>query len=635
MINSDKMRINFTKLSFIIGFFFSALNSNAQNSILVNFGSNACGVTNVPSFSFVNNPLGASSVISSCDMSSELPDYFSVFIAYNPKDGKIYICDTRTGVSRVWQLDMGLPADITCPTIPVDPTYTYPYLPNNFEFDNNGDLWSFHDYNDTTGVAVLDRFDVTTGNVFSSTTLQFPVGNFPNTLSSGDVTILPNGRMFVVFGDGPSQLYEVLNYNGAGGATAVYLQTLPLNTFGLAYLNGKLEITGTDHFFTCYYYTYDIFHNTLSDAIPFQNGLAPIDNTSITPAIGSTKQLVNAVKVDNTTYDLTYEIYVRNMGNVVLNNINATDDLGAAFGAANISNVSVSFEPGSNNAGLTLNNAYNGTTDINILNPGQNLNNQILSNTDYYFAVEVKCRVTNLFIDKIYYNSAIGTATIGSGAGIVNVSDSSNNGPAENVDPNANGNAGDTGENVPTPFNEELPVHFTNLNASWSNAGSALINWTVATPTVEAGKFEVQYSTDGATWQTLKQVNVSNASQANYQCDQQNISAAAIYYRIKEIDNNGFYSYSKIVLLKNKNNSNNNYVVFPNPAHNYIQVSAPYEVKGDYHIDLFDAVGRKVFGNTITTSTTELNTSKLPAGTYMLQIKHNDDVSTQKVLIMH
>jgi len=568
-------------------------------------------------------------------MSQQEPDYFSVFIAYNPKDNKIYVCDTRTGVSRVWQLNMGLPATVTCPNIPLNPTYTYPYLPNNFEFDNNGDLWSFHDYNDTTGVAIMDRFDVTTGNVFSTTTLQFPAGNFPNTLSSGDVTILPNGRMFVVFGDGPSQLYEVLGYNNnSQPATAVYLQTLPQNTFGLAYLNGQLEITGTDHFSQCYYYQYDIFHNTLSAPFPFQNGLAPIDNTSISPAIGSTKQLLNATKVDNTTYDLTYEVYVRNMGNVMLNNINATDDLSAAFGAANVSNVSVSFEPGANNAGLTLNNSYNGTTDINILNPGQNLNNQILSNTDYYFAVEVKCRISNLFLDKVYFNSAIGTGTIGTGDGIVNVSDSSNNGPSDNVDPNANGNAGDTGENVPTPFSEELPVHFVNVNATWTSAGAALINWSIATPTVDAGKFEVQYSIDGATWKTLKQVNVQNASQSNYQCDQQNISSSTIYYRIKEIDNNGFYTYSKIVLLKNKTSSND-YVIFPNPAHNYVQVTAPYGVNGNYSVDLFDAVGRKIISNIITTSTTELNTSKLPAGSYMLRIKHNDDVTTQKVLIMH
>jgi hypothetical protein len=133
----------------------------------------------------IKNPLsGLPQSIANCDFSQEVPDIFSVFVAYNPKNNKVYISDVRSGVNtKIWVLDVGLPVNIFCPvSIPTDPTYSYRYVSNNFEFDNNGDLWSFSNYNSTTGQCNLDKFDVTTGNVISTKVLQFPQGNFPTTI---------------------------------------------------------------------------------------------------------------------------------------------------------------------------------------------------------------------------------------------------------------------------------------------------------------------------------------------------------------------------------------------------------------------------------------------------------------------
>jgi len=56
---------------------------------------------------------------------------------------------------------------------------------------------------------------------------------------------LPNGRMFATLGSNPSRLYEISNYSSTTtNASASYLTTLPQNCFGIAYLNGQLEITG-------------------------------------------------------------------------------------------------------------------------------------------------------------------------------------------------------------------------------------------------------------------------------------------------------------------------------------------------------------------------------------------------------
>ncbi|MBC7888495.1 MAG: T9SS type A sorting domain-containing protein [Ferruginibacter sp.] len=612
-----------------------------QNSVLVNFGSPNCYNAGNPFFSLINNPLSASpSALASCGLTAQLPDFYNVFIAYNPKSNKIYVADIRSNIdTKIWVMDMGLPSNIACPVIPVAPTYSYSYISNNFEFDNNGDLWSFSNYNLSTGRCNMDKFDVTTGSVINTRILQFPPGNFPTSINSGDLTILPNGRMFATLGSAPSRLYEINNYSStSNNATATYLQTLPKDCYGIAYLNGQLEVTGID--FTtssCYYFDYTISTNTLGIQKPFQLGQGPIDNTSFTPSVGTTKQLVNAVKVNANTADLTYEIYVKNLGNVIINNINVTDDLGAVFGAANVSNVSTSFVAGANMGGLTLNSSYNGTTITSLLSAGQNLPNQTLSNTNYYFKLLLQCRVTNLQAATTYLNSAIGQGTIGNtgNSSLINIKDSSNNGPASVVDPNSNGNASELGENVPTPFNfGTLPVRFISVAATLTNKTSATVKWVVATPTINAEKFEVEYSVDGRSWIQLTAMNITSINQGNYQFTHRHIPAGNLYYRIRQTDNDGSFVYSRIVLLHNKLNANN-YTIFPNPAGNYIQVSAPYYNNGKTSIEMYDATGRKILSKQMTTSTEEINTAHLPAGTFLLKLIHKDDVQTQKVLIVH
>jgi hypothetical protein len=607
----------------------------SQNSLLVNFGSEKCEYGS-PGFSFIKNPLGVNpTVLSSCTMANQLPDFYNVFIAYNPKDGKIYIADIRTGLATdIWKLDMGLPTRIACPdNIPVAPNYSYPYVSNNFEFDNNGDLWSFSTYNRNTGKCSMDKFDVSTGTVINSRELQFPVGNFPTAITSGDLCILPNGRMFATLGSNPSQLYEINNYNTSTGATATYLQTLPDNCFGIAYLNGQLELTGFSN--SCYYFDYDISTNTLGEKKAFQNGELPIDNTSITPAIGTTKQLLNATQITPNTADLTYEIYVQNMGNVILDNIDVMEDLGTVFGLENVSNVSASFVEGANVAGLVLNPLYNGTTVTGLLASNQKLPNQTFANTDHYFKIQVKCRVTNLKANVTYWNSSIGKATINNAVDIINITDSSNNGTSAVVDPNNDGNASGIGENEPTPFDiTMLPVHFLSIDAALKNRNTALVTWSVATPVDNAARFEIEFSSNGVTWSTVANIPITDFTLGKYQYTHNDILPGNLFYRVKQIDLDGAFTYSKVVLLNN-NAGDKNYIVYPNPANNYLRISTPYNSTGNTTIELYDAVGKKIISSSIFSNSTEINTSALPYGTYLLKLIQNNEIQIKKILIKH
>jgi Secretion system C-terminal sorting domain len=614
--------------------------SFAQNSVLVNFGTNSCGGSAAPYFSMIKNPLsGLPEVMAGCDFAQQVPNIFSVFIAYNPKNNKVYIADVRSGTdTKIWVLDVGLPQNISCPiSIPLIPTYSYSYISNNFEFDNNGDLWSFSNYNSITGQCNLDKFDVNNGTVISSKILQFPQGNFPTSINSGDLTILPNGRLFATLGSVVCQLYEITNYNTASGnASAAYLQTLPKDCYGIAFLNGNLEFTGSGFNDTCYYYDYNISTNVLGPEKVFQNGQLPIDNTSFTPAVGSTKRLISASKINDNTADIVYEIYAENMGNVIINNVNVSDDLAETFGAGNVSAVSAGFVAGSNEAGLTINPAYNGTTVTSILNAGQNLANRILSNNNYFFKVQVKCRVTNLNLAITYFNSAIINGNIGGDieTTLVNVTDSSNNGDATVIDPNKNGNPSDENENIPTPFIlGSLPVHFINISASLTAKNTAAINWQVAIPVVNAAKFEIEYSGDGINWNNAGLVNITNATQSSYQFLHLNIPTGNLYYRVKQTDTDGTFVFSKTVLLKNKNTASE-YLIYPNPANGYINIVSADLFKKANAI-LFDAAGKKLSATILNSTNTEIKTTGYPDGTYFLQITGEFGNTVKRILIRH
>jgi hypothetical protein len=444
--------------------------------------------------------------------------------------------------------------------------------------------------------------------------------------------------MFAVLGNGVCRLYEITNYSGgSGNASAGFLRVMPKDCYGIAYLNGQLELTGMNFANSCYYYDYDIVSGTLGAEKPFQGGQAPIDNTSFTPSVGCTKKLLNAVKINSNTADLVYEIYLENLGNVILNNVNITEDLAAVFGNGNVSNVSVQFLPGANAAGLTLNPSFNGTTVKTLFNSGQQLPNKVRSNPNYFVKLQVACRATNLSTQTTYLNSAIATAQVGNASALttLNVADSSNNGDSTLTDPNKNGNAGDMNEDIPTPFSfGALPVKFLQVSGSLQTNGSALVRWQVATPMENAGHFEVEFGTDGRTWQSIGSLLISNQLQGQWQLIHPQVPAGRLYYRIRQVDKDGTVTYSRIVVLNNQQKGGN-IMLYPNPAGDVLQVVAPVPIQQPAYIELYDAAGRLLLRNNWNGSTHSIATGLYPGGTYFLKLLLPDVTETKRVIIRH
>ncbi|HSK12083.1 MAG TPA: T9SS type A sorting domain-containing protein, partial [Phnomibacter sp.] len=529
----------------------------------------------------------------------------------------------------------GLPEAIACPqTIPATPTFTHNYVSNNFEFDNNGDIWSFSAYNPATGQCNLDKFDVATGNVINTRVLQFPAGNFPNAITSGDLCILPNGRLFATLGDSPSRLYEIENYTAPGQTVQVkFLRALPKPCYGIAYLNGLLELTGTNLSNSCYYYTYDFANDVLGNEKPFQNGQGPIDNTSITPTIGTTKRLLNASLVNPNTADLTYEVHVRNMGNTILNDVNVTENLAEVFGAQHISNVSVSFAPGGNVAGLTLNPNYNGTTLTQLLMPGQSLPNQTGNDQNYFVTIRISLRVTNLTTQQVYRNSAIASAAINNEAGRIFITDSSNNGMPSAIDPNNNGNPTELGENVPTPFDFAiLPVKFLGFEARLLQPMQSEIRWRIAVPAAGADHFEVQWSPNAVHWQPAGRVDITDPLRSSYALLHAHQGPPEMFYRIRQVDKDGAFVYTQVIRLQQTRRGQVS--IAPNPVKDVLNIVLEQNATGRSMATIYDQAGRALMQQPFSGSNTRLRVGHLPAGTYRILISGDHFTASRSFTII-
>lgn len=147
--------------------------------------------------------------------------------------------------------------------------------------------------------------------------------------------------------------------------------------------------------------------------------------------------------------------------------------------------------------------------------------------------------------------------------------------------------------------------------------------------------FSIERSQNAEDWITIGRVEGngnSSLSNAYRFLDEQPFKNETSYYRIKQVDFNGAYSYSSIIAINT--NELSNYTIFPNPANGHVTITHP----DNYSCSLVS-----ILGNKITTTSTTLNgstriqTGSIKSGIYFIQVVDQDlnIKSVQKVVIRH
>lgn len=118
-----------------------------------------------------------------------------------------------------------------------------------------------------------------------------------------------------------------------------------------------------------------------------------------------------------------------------------------------------------------------------------------------------------------------------------------------------------------------LPLIFSKFSVDDNNS-NAVLNWATLLET-QNDYFEVEKSENGNDFTSIGKVNKNGTTtqSANYSYIDQNVISEIAYYRIKQVDIDGKFTYSNILRFKSKKNTNRQITIFPNPVQSKINIS--------------------------------------------------------------
>jgi hypothetical protein len=101
-----------------------------------------------------------------------------------------------------------------------------------------------------------------------------------------------------------------------------------------------------------------------------------------------------------------------------------------------------------------------------------------------------------------------------------------------------------------------LPIELVEFKGE-SNGSFNKLSWTTASET-NNDYFELEWSTDAASWETIHQIEGTNSDANQYYQHHHSTSTSSNYYRLKQTDYDGKYKLSRIIYVEKFGNVKNN-----------------------------------------------------------------------------
>ena len=164
-------------------------------------------------------------------------------------------------------------------------------------------------------------------------------------------------------------------------------------------------------------------------------------------------------------------------------------------------------------------------------------------------------------------------------------------------------------------------------------ADGALISWGTVSESNTA-QFYLEHSTDGIHFTTAG--TLAAAGNSNTALQYSLLHSGAVnglnYYRIKQTDRDGRFTYSPIVKILNRK-GNGKIVIAPNPASNEVTIYFDKPMAAG-NLRLYNSSGQMISLQRIAEGSQQqkLDVSKLPAGIYQLQVQTATAVETFKLM---
>jgi hypothetical protein len=168
-----------------------------------------------------------------------------------------------------------------------------------------------------------------------------------------------------------------------------------------------------------------------------------------------------------------------------------------------------------------------------------------------------------------------------------------------------------------------LPVKWLNVKARWEGSDARLL-WSTSSE-VNNSHFEIEQSLDNSTFRNLGTVKGMGTTFSTQQYSYTDYSPLTndnrqIYYRIKQVDFDGKYVYSKTVsVISNEEDNSVRFVIFPNPTSGQLRLSNTSNKLISYSI--YSMHGELIsLGNSVEPHSTLLCKEELDGGVYWVMI---------------
>jgi hypothetical protein len=171
-----------------------------------------------------------------------------------------------------------------------------------------------------------------------------------------------------------------------------------------------------------------------------------------------------------------------------------------------------------------------------------------------------------------------------------------------------------------------LPITLINFAALKENAAVQL-SWQSENE-INFSKFEVERSSDGLSFVSIGSVNALHGSATNsYSLTDNAPSIGYNFYRLKQINSDGQFTYSKIIKIDFSKQLLIS--ITPNPAKNYITVTTSDVIK---ELRLISLDGKMVNRWSNVSGTSTLDISNIAAGVYILKMITATEMQSQKIV---
>jgi hypothetical protein len=179
-----------------------------------------------------------------------------------------------------------------------------------------------------------------------------------------------------------------------------------------------------------------------------------------------------------------------------------------------------------------------------------------------------------------------------------------------------------------------LPVKFIGFSVAQKN-NDVLIQWS-ATEEENAYMYQLERSYDGNNWNTIAYVTPVGATStiAEYSFTDRNGLAAKVYYRIKQVDQNGKFIYTSIKIINKQDIAANDVNIAS--TQNKVILQFAKEVKGNVAVRFVSLSGQVVKEQTLNTPVGQviLNSSATLHGNYIISISNGQGLNIAREVIL-